>query len=122
LEDRVPHRTERGFTLIEMMVVLVILGVLTGIALPQTMRARHVSRKRACVANMRVIDCAKEQWALELDKTGDMTPGWLDIEPYIGLGHGQPRCPESDAPYILNQVDLKTVCVNAAKFPDHVQR
>jgi prepilin-type N-terminal cleavage/methylation domain-containing protein len=121
LEDSVSHRTERGFTLIELMIVLVILGLLTGLAVPHSLRARHTGRKRACVANMRVVDCAKQQWAMENEKTGDMVPGWLDIEPYIAAVGGQPRCPEGNVPYVLNEVNKKTVCTNVAAYPDHVQ-
>jgi prepilin-type N-terminal cleavage/methylation domain-containing protein len=54
-----------AFTLIEIMVTLMIITVLIGIAVPQFLRAREVSRARGCVKNLRVITIAKEQYAMD---------------------------------------------------------
>jgi len=71
----------RGFTLGEMMVVLII-GILVAIALPSFLRARENARLRACVANMKQIEAAIEEWAMENKASGD-TPVPSDVGDYV---------------------------------------
>jgi prepilin-type N-terminal cleavage/methylation domain-containing protein len=56
---------KKGFTLVEIMIVVAIIGLLAAIAIPSFMKARENSRKNACVNNLRQIEGAKEQWAME---------------------------------------------------------
>lgn len=58
-------RGRAGFTLIEIMVTLMIVTTLIGIAVPNFLRAREVSRSRACIKNLRTIAVAKEQYAMD---------------------------------------------------------
>lgn len=53
------------FTLVEIMIVVAIIGLLAAIAIPSFINARNTSRKNACINNLRQIDGAKEQYALE---------------------------------------------------------
>jgi len=48
-----------------------------------------------CINNLRLIDSAKQQWALENKKTAADTPAWLDLQPYLGRGPqgAIPTCP-----------------------------
>src|SRR4028118_930680 len=55
----------RGFTLIEIMIVVLIIGILLAIAVPNFVKARESSRTKACVSNLKQIDSAKEQWAMD---------------------------------------------------------
>jgi len=56
---------KKGFTLVEIMIVVAIIGLLAAIAIPSFMRARTTSQKNACINNLRQIEAAKDQYALE---------------------------------------------------------
>ena len=75
------RRRERGFTLVEIMIVVLIIGILLAIAVPSFMNARERSRANACRANLRQIQAAKEQWALVNRRPGTVTPGWGQLVP-----------------------------------------
>ena len=57
-------KKQQGFTLVEIMIVVAIIGLLAAIAIPSFMKARTTSQAKACVNNLRQIESGKEQWAL----------------------------------------------------------
>lgn len=79
------RNARRAFTLIEIMIVVLIIGILLAIAVPNFVRARESSRAKACVSNLKQIDSAKEQWAMDNKKpAGDSTLKDTDISTLAG--------------------------------------
>ena len=99
-----------GFTLVEIMIVVAIIGLLAAIAIPNFVKARTTAQKNACIANLKQIEGAKEQWALEnkatqgaaVDSSNTGVPAYLKNSVL-------PQCPAGGA-YTLQTVGTQATC------------
>ena len=106
------HQNEKGFTLVELMVVVVIIGILIAIAIPLYGSVQATAREKACFANQRTIDGVISMFLAEGGLTADI-PANADgftaaIESPTGSGNNlgpylmaDPRCPNSTSPYLI---------------------
>ncbi|MEO6786650.1 MAG: prepilin-type N-terminal cleavage/methylation domain-containing protein [Chthoniobacteraceae bacterium] len=75
-----------GFTLVEIMIVVAIIALLAAIAVPNFLRSRKRSQATAILEDMRIIDGAVDQYAIESKKSPGDTVGWSDIQLYVKTG------------------------------------
>jgi prepilin-type N-terminal cleavage/methylation domain-containing protein len=100
---------KRAFTLVEIMIVVLIIGILMAIAVPNFVRARDSSRRNTCIANLKQIDSAKEQWAMDTRRNAGDACAMTNI---AGAGlylKATPACP-SGGTYTVNNVGTNPAC------------
>ena len=97
-----------GFTLIEIMIVVLIIGILLSIAIPNFVKTRETTRTKSCVENLTKIQGAKEMWAMDNNKGAtaavnaatDLVPDYLKK---------LPACP-SGGTYTEGAVNVTPTC------------
>jgi prepilin-type N-terminal cleavage/methylation domain-containing protein len=103
-----------GFTLIEIMIVVAIIGLLAAVAIPNLVRAQKTAKRTTCINNLKTIEGAKVQWSLENKKGDQEVPSDADL-----FGADKPIAKKPDCPsggtYDLRAVAEKPTC----SVPDH---
>ena len=114
------NRKARGFSLIEIMMVVMILGMLLAVAIPKFLNARQGSNARTCQSNLKNILSAKERWAMDNNEGADAVPLMANlVKDYLKL---DPVCP-GGGDYIVDRMNrLPTCTVGGVKgeFKAHV--
>ena len=111
------HRntSQAGFTMIEIMTVVFLIGLLASIALPNFIKTRTAAQKNVCINNLRKIDDAIQLWALEEKRGANAAVQFADISAYLKRTVLCPAGGQSfDDSYLISTVGTEPSC---QKFP-----
>ena len=118
---KIRNTRRAGFTLVEIMIVVAIIGLLAAIAIPNFVRARKQSQRSICINNLRIIDASKQQWATENKKGDNDVPPDADVANYC-KNNVFPKCPASGT-YDVKAVNTDPTCSlgTDANFPHKLE-
>lgn len=97
-----------GFTLIEIMIVIAIIGMLAAVAIPSLSKARSEAQKKACILNLRSIQSAKECWATDFRKATGTPVDMTQVDSYL-KDSKEPQCPAGGT-YTYHPVGQNPTC------------
>lgn len=103
---------QRAFTLVEIMIVVLIIGILMGIAVPNYVRSRAQTQRNSCISNLRALEQAKELYVYDQQlQTGDTVDAAAAWAAYAKTPY--PTC-QAGGTYTVNVVGTPVVCSLAA--------
>ena len=102
-------KPDRGFTLVEIMIVVAIIGMLVTMAMPAFVRARDNSQEAVCVNNLRMIETAKVQHALDARKNNGDPVGGSDLTPFLKSSYSDLKEPAGFG-YVIGDVGQDPIC------------
>jgi prepilin-type N-terminal cleavage/methylation domain-containing protein len=107
------HRSN-GFTLVEIMVTVTILGVLSAIVIPNFVNARSGSETKSCISNLRLINAGITQWAFENRVAPSASVTQDMLQPYVSTSSAGtwPKCPAGGTYTVATAADSATCTVS----------
>lgn len=102
-------KQSQAFTLVEVLIVVLIIGMLVSLAAPNFVRARETARAKSCAQNLRVIEVAKDQYMMDYNLPRTVT---IDEANVIGPNSyikEYPQCP-SNGTYTIGRGDEEATC------------
>ena len=101
--------SKKGFTLVEIMIVVAIIALLAAIAVPNFVQARNAARSGNCINNLRVVDSGKEQYAIENNVASGGACTSANITAYL-KNNVMPSCPGTSTAYTVNVIGTLPTC------------
>lgn len=111
---RIQSSRTSGFTLVEIMIVVAIIGLLAAIAIPNFAKAREKAQRQACIMNLKAIDSAKEAWATENKKGSGEAADATAVNSLLSNTGAAPECP-GGGQYTYGPIGTPPTCSLASK-------
>lgn len=115
--------SKRGFTVLEIMVVVAIIGIVLAMVIPRVVRARATAQMNYCINNLDQLDAAKSAWATAMRADPSTVPAASAIQPFLGRGSGGtlPTCPSDTnntfaTSYSLRAVGTTPICLIGSSY------
>jgi prepilin-type N-terminal cleavage/methylation domain-containing protein len=100
-----------GFTLVEIMIVVAIIGLLASIAVPNYAQSRETARRNVCISNLQQIEGAIQRWSLDMQKDEGQAVTYGDIRNYLRRSVVCPAGGTSfEDSYTITTVDVAPTC------------